>query len=114
MQSVCLQCHNKNFVASFFTGADLAVAKVNDWVKQSDQIMSEIKKAGGLTDAQFDQPVDFDYFELWHHYGRTAKFGTWMQGADYTQWHGAYEILSKLASLSQALEDARKASGGGK
>ncbi|HEX9018016.1 MAG TPA: multiheme c-type cytochrome [Anaerolineaceae bacterium] len=111
MQSVCLQCHNKQFVADFYTNADKAVLKVNDWVKQSDQMMADAKSAGLLTDAPFDQPIDFDYFELWHHYGRTAKFGTWMQGPDYTQWHGAYEILSKLADLKKDIEDAQRNAG---
>lgn len=106
MQSVCLQCHNKQFVDDFYTGADKEVAKINDWVKQSDQMMADAKKAKLLTDAPFDQPIDFAYFELWHHYGRTSKFGTWMQGPDYTQWHGAYEILARLADIRKDIEDA--------
>ncbi len=39
------------------------------------------------------------YFDTWHNYGRTAKFGAWMDGPDYSQWHGAYEILRHLAEL---------------
>ena len=50
------------------------------------------------------------FFDLWHHWGRTAKFGGWMQGPDYTQWHGAYEVLRELAELrdlvSEKLEEA--------
>jgi hypothetical protein len=114
MQGVCLQCHNRQFVDDFYSGADKEVARVNDWVKQSDQMMSDAKKSGLLTDAPFDQPVDFAYFELWHHYGRTSKFGTWMQGPDYTQWHGAYEILARLADIRKDLEDAQRNIGGGK
>lgn len=106
MQSVCMECHSKQFVNNFYEGADKEVLKVNDWVKQSDQMMSDAAKANLLTDAPFDQPVDFAYFELWHHYGRTSKFGTWMQGPDYTQWHGAYEILARLADIRQDLQDA--------
>ena len=44
-------------------------------------------------------------FNLWHHWGRTAKFGTWMQGADYVQWHGAYEVLHDLAELTEMADD---------
>jgi hypothetical protein len=29
----------------------------------------------------------------------------WMQGADYTQWHGAYEMLSDLAELREITQD---------
>ena len=57
------------------------------------------KQQGLLTAEPFDEPIDFTYFELWHHWGRTAKFGVWMQGPDYTQWHGVYELLSDLAEL---------------
>lgn len=109
MQNVCLQCHNKQFIDDFYAGGDKLVERVNEWVKQSDQMMKEAKDAGLLTDAPFDQPVDFAYFELWHHYGRTAKFGAWMQGPDYTQWHGGYEILSRLADLKKEIEDAKAA-----
>ena len=56
--------------------------------------MAPLKKAGLLTDEPFDEPIDYTYFELWHHWGRTAKFGTWMQGPDYVQWHGIYEVLT--------------------
>ncbi len=75
--------------------------------------MNDVKQAGGLTDAPFDQPVDFSYFELWHHWGRTAKFGAWMQGPDYTQWHGAYEILKSLSELNSTLKETKNAGGSG-
>jgi len=54
-----------------------------------------------MTSEPFDEPIDFTYFELWHHWGRTAKFGVWLQGPDYTQWHGAYEVLADLAELKE-------------
>lgn len=99
MQNVCLECHNKNFVEDFYMGADKATEAVNAWVKQSDDMMQPLKDQGLVTAAPFDEPIDFEYYELWHHWGRTAKFGTWMQGADYTQWHGAYEVVKALANL---------------
>ena len=67
MQGVCFECHNKNFIEDFYKGGDAAVGKVNDWVKESDQIMKDLKDAGLLTAKPFDQPIDYDYFELWHH-----------------------------------------------
>lgn len=99
MVSVCLECHNANFVETLYTNADKATESVNASVKESDAIMKTMKDAGVITAAPFDQPIDFTYFELWHHWGRTAKFGTWMQGPDYVQWHGAYEILSDLVEM---------------
>lgn len=104
MRGVCGQCHNPQFIEEFYTAADAATLQVNDWVIESNGIMKELKDQGLLTDAPFDQPIDFTYFELWHHWGRTAKFGVWMQGPDYVQWHGAYEILSDLAELRREAE----------
>ena len=111
MQGVCLECHNKNFIDTFYGNADAAVEQVNAWVVESDQIMAPLKDNGLLTAAPFDEPIDFTYFELWHHWGRTAKFGVWMQGPDYVQWHGAYEILSDLAELREMANDKMEAAG---
>jgi hydroxylamine dehydrogenase len=104
MQAVCLECHNKEFVNDFYTAADTATLAVNQWVSESDQMMAPLNDQGLLTSQPFDEPIDFTYFELWHHWGRTAKFGVWMRGPDYTQWHGAYEILSDLAELRQMID----------
>lgn len=105
MQGVCFECHNQNFITNFYTAADKATERVNVWVRESDEIMKPLIDQGLLTSAPFDEPVDYVYFELWHHWGRTAKFGTWMQGPDYSQWHGAYEVLADLAELREIVAD---------
>jgi len=99
MQAVCQECHNKNWITAFYADADTATMAVNDWVAESNDIMAPVLENDLLTATPFDEPIDFVDFELWHHWGRTAKFGSWMQGPDYTQWHGAYEVLSDLAEL---------------
>jgi hypothetical protein len=104
MQSVCRSCHNESFIEDFYAAADLATEAVNAWVRQSDAMVAPVQARGLLTSEPFDEPFDFVYFELWHHWGRTAKFGTWMQGPDYVQWHGAYEVLSDLAELGELVE----------
>lgn len=111
MQTVCQECHNTEFIQTFYTDADKAVEQVNAWVKESDAIMAELKEKGLVTTDPFDQPIDFTYYELWHHWGRTTKFGTWMQGPDYTQWHGAYEVLSDLAELREMARELLEAAG---
>jgi len=105
MQNVCRECHNEAFIESFYTAADAATEHVNAWVEESDAIVAPLKDEDLLTAEPFDETIDFVYFELWHHWGRTAKFGTWMQGADYVQWHGAYEVLSDLAELREMVEE---------
>jgi hydroxylamine dehydrogenase len=101
MQAVCQECHNENFIGDFYTAADNATEAVNAWVKESDDLVQPLKDNNLFTSAPFDEPIDFTYFELWHHWGRTTKFGVWMRGPDYTQWHGAYEVLSDLAELRE-------------
>lgn len=109
MQSVCLECHNKNFVQNFYVDADKEVVAVNAFIKQSNDIMQPLKDQKLVTDAPFDEPIEYTYFEVWHHWGRTAKFGAWMQGPDYTQWHGAYEIIKGLAELREQADQKLKA-----
>lgn len=111
MQTVCSECHNANFIETFYSNADLAVEQVNAWVIESDEIIQPLKDNGLLTDQPFDEPIDFVYFNLWHHWGRTAKFGTWMQGADYVQWHGAYEMLNERAELIEMVNHKLEAAG---
>lgn len=111
MQTVCLQCHTKKFLTDFYSGADLVTLKVNDWVKQSEQILQTLKDKKLVSDQPFVDSVQFVQYELWHHYGRTAKFGTWMQGPDYAQWHGAYEVVKGLAELKQTADERLKDAG---
>ncbi len=110
MQRVCQECHNSEFIDAFYNDADALVVAVNDWVLESQDIIQPLKDNNLLTGEAFDEPIDFVIFDLWHHWGRTAKFGAWMQGPDYTQWHGAYELLRELAELKvmvdEKLEDA--------
>jgi hypothetical protein len=101
MQGVCRECHNQNFIDEFYADADVGTEAINEMVLQGRAITDSLKGAGLLTSQPFDQSYDFVDFELWHHWGRTAKFGMWMQGADYTQWHGVYEMLSDLAELRE-------------
>jgi hydroxylamine dehydrogenase len=99
MQSVCRECHNQEYIDDFYNAADIATQRVNDWVTESNTLVKPLKDNSLLTNAPFDEPIDFTYFSLWHHWGRTTKFGTWMQGPDYSQWHGAYELLHDMAEL---------------
>ena len=107
MQGVCRACHNQNFVQDFYQHADDATEAVNDLVRQSEAIIAGLRSDGLLTPEPFDEPIEFVAFDTWHHYGRTAKFGAWMQGPDYTQWHGAYEVVKGLAELREMAAEKR-------
>ncbi len=101
MQAVCLKCHNRTFVDKFYADADAATASVNNFVQQGADIMKPLRDKGLVAAKPFTEPIQFEEFNLWHHWGRTTKFGAWMQGPDYSQWHGAYEMLKSLAELRE-------------
>ena len=113
MQAVCQECHNKDFINEFYTAADKAVEHVNAWVTESNDLMAPLKEKNLLTSTPFDEPIDFKYFDLWHYWGRTTKFGLWMQGPDYSQWHGAYELLKDMSELKQMVDEKLGATGVG-
>lgn len=108
MQNVCSSCHNRKFIEKFYKEADEATKQVNDWVRKGKKVLKPLRDKGYLTEKPFDEPIEYEYFELWHHWGRTAKFGTWMQGPDYTQWHGAYEVLKSQSHLEEMAEEIKK------
>ncbi len=111
MQNVCRACHSDNFVEGFYDDADLVVESVNNWVVMSDYMVQPLKDNDLMTSQPFDEPIDYLYFNIWHHWGRTAKFGAWMQGADYVQWHGAYEIMHDLSELREVVDEKLEEAG---
>jgi hydroxylamine dehydrogenase len=110
MQSVCRACHNEQFITDLYTKADAATQQVIDWVKESNDLVAPLQ-AQGINMSNFDEPIDFTYFNLWHYWGRTTKFGVWMQGADYSQWHGAYPLQEAMAELREMVNAKLQASG---
>ena len=75
MQNTCRECHNSEFIDTFYEDADKLTEAINAWVVESNEIIAPLKEQGLLTAEPFDEPIDFTHFDLWHHWGRTAKFG---------------------------------------
>jgi hypothetical protein len=111
MQSVCFECHNEAFITDMYTTADAATQQVNTWVQQANDLVAPLQSQGLINTSNFDEPIDFTYFDLWHYWGRTTKFGVWMQGPDYSQWHGAYPLMETMADLRQMVSDKLQAAG---
>ncbi len=111
MQSVCLECHNRQFVSDYYANADKATEAVNGFVVEGQDIMKNLRDQNLVSEKPFEEPIQYSEFELWHHWGRTAKFGIWMQGPDYTQWHGAYEMLKALSDLRDLAAQKLQAAG---
>ena len=108
MQEVCLKCHTTTPVENFYQEAEQVVADTNDKIKAGKELMQALRDEGLLTDAPFDEPIEFLYFDLWHYYGRTAKHGAYMGGADFVQWHGNYELLLKMVKMKKMARELRE------
>ena len=93
MQTVCLNCHEKSFVEGAYTQFDDVVYLYNEkFAIPAKNVMDELVKTGKISKADFDDPIEWTWYEIWHHEGRRTRHGASMQGPDYTWWHGMYEV----------------------
>jgi len=121
MEKVCINCHNGNFIESFYTQYEAQLHLYNDkWAKPGLQLYKKatevLKAVKGKEYAKFSQKIDYTWFELWHHEGRRVRHAASMQAPDYTQWHGNYDLAKNFYSeyvpeLREVVE-AGKAKGG--
>jgi len=112
MKEVCLTCHTSGQIDTFYEEAEVVLRTTNEKVRSVSERIAGLREEGLLTPQPFDEPIEFLDFDYWHYYGRTAKHGAFMGGADFVQWHGNYELL-KLAVEIEAeaaeLEEHRDA-----
>jgi len=91
MIAVCMNCHNRNFVDSFYNQYDGLIELYHE--KFARPGLALYKASEPLRhQPKFSDPIDFTWFEIWHHEGRRARHGASMMGPDYTHWHGTYEV----------------------
>jgi hydroxylamine dehydrogenase len=110
MKDVCGRCHSPAFVDAFYKSFDDTIDLWNTKFGQPAQnIMNALKDAGKLTPTPFDEEIDWTFYRLWHHEGRRARMGASMQGPDFVQWHGFFEVAENFYTkfLPQAKEAAR-------
>ena len=108
MKETCLKCHARSQVEKFYQEAEDVVADTNRKISEAVALMKALREDGILTDTPFDEPIEFLYFDLWHYYGRTAKHGAFMGGADFVQWHGNYELLLKMTEMKKIARELRE------
>ncbi len=113
MQDVCNQCHVAANTSRFYAQAEAVVADTNEKIRRGQAVMKALADDGLLTPAPFDEPIEFTAFDFWHYYGRTAKHGAFMGGADFVQWHGNYELLLHQVELEAQARELRASRGPG-
>jgi hypothetical protein len=99
MKETCRKCHTAAPVDRYYQQAEAVVAATNETVKRATAVVDRLRAAKKLTPEPFDEPIEYLYFDMWHYDGRTAKHGAFMGGADFVQWHGAYELTKKLDEI---------------
>lgn len=107
MQDVCLNCHTQTLVDRVYEQGAAVVAATNEKINAVKTVMDSLRAAGLLAGESYSNPIEFDYFDLWHYYGRTAKHGAFMGGADFVQWHGNYPILEHSVRIEREAEQLR-------
>lgn len=105
MKQVCSNCHTQEHTDRFYAEAEEVVLATNERVSRYMSIVDSLRNEGLLDDQPFNEALEFDIFDYWHYYGRTAKHGAFMDGADFVQWHGNYELLKGLNELQHAAKE---------
>ncbi|WP_156915779.1 multiheme c-type cytochrome [Desulfatirhabdium butyrativorans] len=103
METVCMQCHSEQWTREHFTRFDRVVSLYNEtYFLPAQTVMRYLYERGLLTESvMFDEPIEWEYYELWHHEGRRARMGTAMMAPDYAWWHGFYELKHRYAALTK-------------
>jgi hydroxylamine dehydrogenase len=95
MTDVCLACHQEGFVSNFFIQYEgLIYLYEEKYAAPGKKLYAAASKVlkKDPSYAKFSHPIDFTWFEIWHHEGRRARHAASMQAPDYTHWHGTYDL----------------------
>jgi hypothetical protein len=117
MKNVCSHCHTPDYINSFYRQYDDFVVLYNEkFAKPGQAIMAALEQQGLVTPTQFDEPIEWTWFYLWHHEGRRARHGVSMMAPDYTHWHGMYEVAERfyVELIPEARELAAEAAARGR
>ena len=115
MKAICLQCHSDDWTNGHFTRLDAVVEDYNNnYFKPAKAKLDELYEKGLLDKTRFfDEHLEFEFYELWHHEGRRARFGAAMMAPDYTWWHGFYECKKRFVTFmhqsNELIESNQKA-----
>jgi len=107
MKAICLQCHGNLWVENHYRRLDQTVYEYNEVYFKPVKAMLDKLYAEGLLDKSrfFDEELEVEYYEIWHHEGRRARFGAAMMGPDYAWWHGFYDLKKRYSAF---MKDARE------
>ena len=107
MTEVCMQCHGKTWVDDHFFKLDKVVDEYNEvYFKPAKKMLDDLYANGVLDETTFfDERLEVEYYELWHHEGRRARMGAAMMAPDYSWWHGFYECKKRYNNYMEEARD---------
>jgi hypothetical protein len=107
MKTICLQCHGQVWTDGHFDKMDKVMNEYNDvYFKPAKAKLDELYEKGLLDKTKFfDEKLEVEYYELWHHEGRRARFGAAMMAPDYAWWHGFYECKKRFVGYMEEAND---------
>jgi hydroxylamine dehydrogenase len=89
---------------------DLTALQYNEIYREAKRWLNGMKDAGIIITAGFEGLAPFTVagyheeperisYHIWHHEGRRMRHGALMMGADYTQWHGIWDLHYDLIEI---------------
>ncbi|MDY0361225.1 MAG: multiheme c-type cytochrome [Desulforegulaceae bacterium] len=98
MALVCQQCHSKSWTDDHYRKTDNVIKEYNEvYYKPAKEMLDKLYAEGKLDKSKFfDEVLEVEFYELWHHEGRRARMGTAMMAPDYAWWHGFYECKNRF------------------
>ena len=110
MGMVCRQCHSEEWTNSHFKNLDNVIINYeSNYYKPAAKIMDNLYAKGILSKSSyFDEELEWEFYELWHHEGRRARMGSAMMAPDYAWWHGFYELKHRFNTIKEASAEALK------
>lgn len=107
LNAICVNCHTQTFIQDEQAKAEKNINITNQNVMKGKAIVDDLRNTGLLGTKPLSNPLDFIYFELWHHEGRRARYGAVMGGPDYVNWHGIYEQQKALVELQSKADELK-------
>ncbi|GAB4377816.1 MAG: hypothetical protein Kow0042_26080 [Calditrichia bacterium] len=112
MSSTCKNCHAPDFVEMYLLTADLVNLQYNEirrefvyWTKKLtangtiDRLEANGKFYSDPVLNGWDEEPEHIMYYAWHHEGRRFRHGAEMMGADFTQWHGVWELQEDIVKI---------------
>lgn len=104
MRHICAQCHSESWTDDHFDNYDRVIETYNlSYYTPIKQAIDDLYSRGLLDSKEyFDETLEWEFYEFWHHEGRRARMGTAMMAPDYAWWHGFYELKHRYRTIRAA------------